>query len=87
MRGGIGTLVLLEHVSTGKFLPGGHKKKKISSSKGYIPIPAVQLETQSEYFDVASVSLHMSILYCHAAEANDGVESTDNSTPLKRTSL
>ena len=79
-------MVLLEYVSTGKFLPGGHKKK-ISSSKGYIPILAVQLETRSKHFDIAYVSLHVSILCCHAAEANDRVESTDDPTPLMRTSL
>jgi len=29
----------------------------------------------------------VSILCCHAAEANDGVESTDDPTPLMRTSV
>lgn len=32
-------------------------------------------ETQSEYFDVAKVSLHVSILYRHAIEATDRVHS------------
>ena len=117
-----------ENVSTGKFLPDGQEKKKISLVQKetppfqlfsyfkdllkvypshsfmarwqreqldnlleHLPIGHVvcihdysegytcrkQDETQSEYFDVAKVSLHVSIVYRHAVEATDGVESTE----------
>ena len=36
-----------------------------------------QDKTQSEYFDVAKVSLHVTILYRHSTEKNDGIESTE----------
>ena len=36
-----------------------------------------QEETQSEYFDINKVSLHVSILYRHAVEAVDGVSSSE----------
>jgi len=36
-----------------------------------------QEETQSEDFDMNKVSLHVSILYCHAVEAVDGVSSSE----------
>jgi len=117
-----------EYVSTGKFLPDGQEKKKISLVQKdtspfrlfsyfkdllkvypshsfmarwqreqldnlleHLPVGHVvcvhdysegyacrkQDETQSEYFDVAKVSLHVTILYRHAVEATDGVESTE----------
>ena len=117
-----------EYVSTGKFLPDGQEKKKISLVQKetspfqlfsyftdllklypshsfmarwqreqldnlleHLPIAHVvcihdysegytcrkQDETQSEYFDVAKVSLHVSIVYRHAVETTDGVESTE----------
>ena len=34
-------------------------------------------ETQTEYFDINKVSLHVSILYRHAVEAVDGVSSSE----------
>ena len=34
-------------------------------------------ETQSEYFDVAKVSLHVTILHRHAIQATDAVTSTE----------
>lgn len=37
-----------------------------------------QDELQSEYFDVAKVSLHITILYRHAVESIDGKTSTEN---------
>ena len=47
-----------------------------------------QDEIQSEYFDVAKVSLHITILHCHAVEAIDGGKSTEeNPTLLKSTFL
>ena len=60
---------LLEH------LPIGHVVCIHDYSEGYTC--REQDETQNEYFDVAKVSLHVSIVYCHAAEAPDGVESTE----------
>lgn len=117
-----------EYISTGKFLPDGKEKKKISliqkdtppvqlfsyfkellkvypghsfmarwqreqldSLLDHLPLGHVvcvhdysegytcrkQDEIQSEYFDVAKVSLHVTILYRHAVEAVDGVESTE----------
>ena len=36
-----------------------------------------QDELQSEYFDVAKVSLHITILYRHAVESIDGKTSTE----------
>ena len=36
-----------------------------------------QDEKQSECFDVAKVSLHVTNLYCHSIEKNDGIESTE----------
>ena len=58
---------LLEH------LPIGHVC--IHDYSGYTC--RKQNETQSEYFDVAKVSLHVSIVYRHAAEATDGIESIE----------
>ena len=43
-------------------------------SKGYVC--RQQDETQTEYFYVISVSLHVTILHRHATEATDGVTST-----------
>jgi len=37
-----------------------------------------QDEIQSEYFDVAKVSLHVAILYRHAVEAVDGIKNTED---------
>ena len=41
-----------------------------------------QDEIQSEYFDIAKVSLHVTILHCHAVEAVDGVDSTKENPHL-----
>ena len=41
-----------------------------------------QDEIQSEYFDVAKVSLHITILHCHAVEAIDGVKRTEENPHL-----
>lgn len=59
---------LLEH------LPLDHAVAIHDYSEGYTC--RSQDETQSEYFDVSKVSLHVTILYRHATERNDGVEST-----------
>jgi len=36
-----------------------------------------QDKTQSEYFDVAKVSLHVTIPYLYATERNDGIKNTE----------
>ena len=41
-----------------------------------------QDEIQSEYFDVAKVSLHITILHRHAVEAIDGVKRTEENPHL-----
>ena len=56
-------------------LPLGHVLCVHDYSEGYAC--RKQDETQSEYFDVAKVSLHVSILYRHAIKATDGVQSTN----------
>ena len=60
---------LLEH------LPLGHAVAIHDYSEGYTC--RSQDETQSEYFDVAKVCLHVTILYRHSTEKNDGIESTE----------
>ena len=118
-----------EYVGTGKFLPNGQEKKKITLVRKetapkelfeyfrklledyplhsfmakwqrdqldklleHLPVNHVvcvhdysegyscrqQDEVQSEYFDVMKVSLHVTILYRHAQEDFDGVQSTDD---------
>lgn len=67
---------LLEH------LPLDHAVAIHDYSEGYTC--RSQDETQSEYFDVAKVSLHVTILYRHSTEKNDGIESTqDNPEVVK----
>lgn len=56
-------------------LPLGHVVCVHNYSEGYAC--RKQDETQSEYFDVAKVSLRVSILYRHAIEATDRVQSTE----------
>lgn len=57
-------------------LPQGHVVCIHDYSEGYTC--RKQDEIQSEYFDVAKVSLHVTILYRHAVEAVDGIASTDD---------
>ena len=56
-------------------LPQGHVVCIHDYSEGYTC--RKQEETQSEYFDINKVSLHVSILYRHAVEAVDGVSSSE----------
>ena len=56
-------------------LPQGHVVCINDYSEGYTC--RKQEETQSEYFDINKVSLHVSILYRHAVEAVDGVSSSE----------
>lgn len=65
---------LLEH------LPIDHAVAIHDYSEGYTC--RSQDETQSEYFDVAKVSLHVTILYRHATEVNDGIESTEENPEI-----
>ena len=58
-----------------EYLPLDHAVAILDYSEGYTC--RSQDETQSEYFDVAKVSLHVTILYCHSTEKNDGTESTE----------
>ena len=60
---------LLDH------LPLGHVVCVYDYSEGYTC--RKQDKIQSEYYYVAKVSLHVTILYHHAVEAVDGVESTE----------
>lgn len=46
-----------------------------------------QDELQSEYFDVAKVSLHITILYRHAVESVDGKVSTENDPQIVKEHL
>ena len=46
-----------------------------------------QDELQSEYFDVAKVSLHITILYRHAVESVDGKVSTENDSQIVKEHL
>lgn len=61
-------------------LPLGHVVCVHDYSEGYAC--RQQDETQSEYFDVAKVSLHVTILHRHATEAKDGVTSTEEEPHL-----
>ena len=61
-------------------LPLGHVVCVHDYSEGYAC--RQQDETQSEYFDVAKVSLHITILHRHAIEATDGVTSTEEEPNL-----
>ncbi|XP_044165992.1 uncharacterized protein LOC114951811 [Acropora millepora] len=58
-----------------EYLPLDHVVAIHDYSEGYTC--RSQDETQSEYFDVAKVSLHVTILYRHSTEKNDGIESTE----------
>ena len=63
-------------------LPFGHVVCVHDYSEGFAC--RQQDEIQSEYFDVAKVSLHVIILHCHAIQAIDGVESTEEEPhPIK----
>ncbi|KAK2558930.1 hypothetical protein P5673_018548 [Acropora cervicornis] len=62
-------ICLLEH------LPLDHVVAIQDYSEGYTSTS--QDEKQSECFDVAKVSLHVTNLYCHSTEKNDGIESTE----------
>ena len=57
-------------------LPAGYVVRVHDCSEGYTC--RQQDEIQSEYFDVAKVSLHVTILLCHALEEVDGVASTED---------
>ena len=57
-------------------LPQGHVVCIHDYSEGYTC--RKQDEIQSEYFDVAKVSLHVTILYRHAVEEVDGITSTED---------
>mgnify|MGYP001795110113 CR=1 FL=1 len=46
-----------------------------------------QDELQSEYFDVAKVSLHITILYRHAVESIDGKRSTEDNPQIVKEHL
>lgn len=61
-------------------LPLGHVVCVHDYSEGYAC--RQQDEIQSEHFDVAKVSLHVTILYCHAARATDGVASAEEEPHL-----
>ena len=63
-----------------EYLPLDHVVAIHDYSEGYTC--RLQDETQSEYFDVAKVSLHVTILYRHATEQNDGVESTEENPEI-----
>jgi len=61
-------------------LPLGHVVCMHDYSEGYAW--RQQDEIQSEYFDVAKVSLHVTILHRHAIQAIDEVESTEEEPQL-----
>lgn len=61
-------------------LPLGHVVCMHDYSEGYAC--RQQDEIQSEYFDDAKVSLHVTILHRHAIQAIDGVESTEEEPHL-----
>ncbi|XP_022801267.1 uncharacterized protein LOC111338965 [Stylophora pistillata] len=61
-------------------LPVGHVVCVHDYSEGYTC--RQQDEIQSEYFDVAKVSLHVTILHRHAVEEVDGVASTEEDPHL-----
>ena len=61
-------------------LPANHVVCVHDYSEGYTC--RQQDKIQSEYFDVAKVSLHVTILHRHAVEEVDGVESTEDDPHL-----
>ena len=61
-------------------LPLGHVVCVHDYSEGYAC--RQQDEIQSEYFDVAKASLHVTILHRHAVQATDGVASTEEEPHL-----
>lgn len=63
-----------------EYLPLDHAVAIHDYSEGYTC--RSQDETQSEYFDVAKVSLHVTILYRHSTEKNDGIESTEENPEI-----